>query len=101
MTAPTKPLKHKPEKDVKIKNKQLAQSKRENHRLKKEVARLRREVEKTDFLREDHLDESSDPEYIDSVGNRICPKCGTGQILTLLTPGGVIASSCNQCHERY
>lgn len=85
------------------KNKEIAELKRENHRIKRELARLRKQVIYLLDVRGEPDGEESSDERTNLAGSKtsmpVCGECGSNQLATIDLPNGTLVV-CKDCKHR-
>jgi hypothetical protein len=92
---------HKPSRDT-AHAKELADNRREITHLTREVARLKRYIEKLEANRPDTEEPetlaSADPKSVPLVPGKACGKCGSTDVrYSMTTPTGMSVSVCHDC----
>ena len=85
---------HRPSRDTQ-KAQELTDLKRENHQLRRRVARLQKQVEHLELLSPEEAEAREDLPAAPEVLR--CESCGSSQFLSFTTPSGKTISGCRSC----
>lgn len=76
---------------------EMADTKSENGKLKRQVARLQREIERLEFVGNVEGVEEDEPV---KAKQKSCQACGKDKLKEMTTPGGKIIITCLECLHR-